>query len=72
MYNLASDNKFRKLHERRTRTTDKYVFNTDVVKLSIYSNSPYYKGVQLWNNLPEDLKEIDDKSTFNCCIKNYF
>ena len=72
MFNLASDNKYRKVHKRHTRAMDGFVFNTDVVKLNIYANSPYYKGVQLWNDLPDDIKSIHDKRTFDYSIKRYF
>ena len=72
MFNLASDNKYRKVHERHTRAMDRYVFDTDVVKLNIYANSPYYKGAQLWDNLPEDIKATVDKRFFDIRIKSYF
>ena len=72
MYNLATNNKFRKVHDRHTRAMDGYVFNTNVVKLNIYANSPYYRGVQLWNDLPADIKTIDDKRVFDYRIKRHF
>ena len=72
MYNLAAKDKFRKVHDRHTRAMDGYVFNTNVVKLSIYANSPYYKGVQLWNDLPADIKTTDDKRIFDYRIKRHF
>ena len=34
---------YRKEGERVTRATDRYVFDTDIVHLGIYSNSPITK-----------------------------
>ena len=56
----------------QTRAIGTYVFDTDFLKLGIYDNSPFYKGVQLWNDLPEDIKRIHDKHAFDCRRKNYF
>ena len=72
MFNLVWDNKYKKVYTRHTRAMDRYVFDTDVVKLRIYANSPYYKGVQLWNDLPVDIKTIGDKRTFDYRIKSHF
>ena len=72
MFSLVSENKHRKTHTRQTRAMGTYVFDTDIVKLSIYANSPFYKGVQLWNDIPEDIKRLDNKHNFDCCIKNFF
>ena len=72
MFNLASENKFRKDGNHNTRAMDTYVFDTDIVRLGIYSNSPYYKGVNLWNGLPVDIKSIHDKQIFNQRTKRHF
>ena len=41
MFNLASENKFRKDGNQNTRAMDTYLFDTDIVRLEINSNSPY-------------------------------
>ena len=60
MLNLAQHNKFRKTETRATRAANTYVFNTDNVHLGIYSKSPYYRGVKLWNDLPIEIRIIQD------------
>ena len=64
MHVLKSNDKYRKVCRHETRSTDCYVFDTDIVHMSIYSNSPYYKGVNLWNNLPFDTQMIPDGYIF--------
>ena len=48
IFNLASETKFRKDGNHNTRAMDTYIFDTDIVRLGNYSNSPYYKGANLW------------------------
>ena len=40
IFNFASENKFRKDGNHNTRAMDTYVFDTDIVRLGNYSNSP--------------------------------
>ena len=72
MFNLAKTNQFRKEGNRNTRANDSYVFSVDMVQLCLYSGSPYYKGAKLWNDLPMDIRAIDDKNTFNRRIQLHF
>ena len=72
MFNLKLNNKYKKVQTRCTRAMDTYVFDTDIVKLGVYANSPYYRGVQLWNNLPDCIKTVGDNRTFNYRIKGHF
>ena len=56
---------------RITRTVNTYVFDTQIVYLSIYANSPYYVGVCHWNDLPNDIRTVRDKHIFNRCLLTY-
>ena len=37
-----------------------FVFGTDIVHLCIYSSSPYYNGVKLWNDLCLEIRHTHD------------
>ena len=71
MLNLAKNNKFKKNVCRETRTNNSYIFATDIVHLGIYSNSPYYIGVKLWNDLPLEIKNTYDKCAFGKMIQRH-
>ena len=71
MFNLVQNNKYKKEGVRVTRTLDTFVFDTQIVHLSAYANSPYYLGVQFWNDLPNDIKIIRDKQSFNLRIQRH-
>ena len=71
MFNLKQCNKFKKIAGRETRGNDTYNFDTDIVHLGIYSNSPYYVGAKLWNNLPLEIKNTHDKSVFNSLVQRH-
>ena len=70
--NRVQTNIFRKEGTHITRAVNAYVCNTVMVHLGIYSNSPYYKEVRLWNELSMDVKAIKDKQTFNYHRQRYF
>ena len=72
MFNLVQNNKFRRKDVQITRAVNTYVFDTDIVWLNIYYNSPYYEGVKLWNDLPLKIRNIRDKSTFAYRVKSHF
>ena len=72
MFNLISNNKYKRVHTRCTHAMDTYVFDADIVKFGIYANSPYYRGVQVWNDLPEGIKTSGDSRTFDYRIKSHF
>ena len=71
MYSLKKNNAYRKIGVRITRSVECYVFDIDTIHLGIYSKSPYCKGAKLWNELPNNLKDIADKTQYKNCIKNY-
>ena len=57
---------------RITHNADRYTFNTAIVHMEIYAESPYYKGVALWNNLPIDLQNQNIGFTFKNCLKDTY
>ena len=69
MFSLKLDNKYKKESVRVTRNAERYVFDTDIVHKDIYANSPYYKGVVLWNGLDLDIQDKVDKTGFKNCVK---
>ena len=72
MFNLAQNQKYKKIAGRETRGNNSYNFETDVVHLGIYSNSPYYIGAKLWNNFPLDIKNMHDMNKFRTLIQRHF
>ena len=71
MFNQVQNNKFRKTEAHATLAANTYVFNTDIVRLGIYSNSPYYRGVKPSNDLPMEIRSIQDKRTFDYRLKGH-
>ena len=45
MFVLKSNDQYKKDGVRNTRSTEKYIFQTDIGHMSIYDRSPYIKGV---------------------------
>ena len=58
MFNLAQNQKYKKIAGRKTRGNNSYNFETD---MGIYSNSPYYIGAKMWNNFPLDIKNMHEQ-----------
>ena len=56
---------------RVTRNANRYEFKTDIVHKDIYTKSPYFKGVSLWNNIPIDCQNLVDGKTFKNNIKKH-
>ena len=65
---------------RQTRQHQKLVFRIDSKIGTKYANSPYYKGVKLWDQLTREEQDIDNIHDFKACItkknktfvKNYY
>ena len=71
MFALKQGNRYKKITERATRGNDTYNFETDIVHLGVYSISPYYVGVRLWNDLPLEIKNTHDTSVFNSLVQSH-
>ena len=61
------------LHENalNTRNADKKAFATEVPNLSVYSNSPFYTGSKLWNDLPKFIQSLETKANFQKAYMDY-
>ena len=71
MFMLKCNGLFWKESMRITHNADRYTFNTAIVHMEIYAESPYYKGVALWNNLPIDLQNQNIGFTFKNWLKRH-
>ena len=69
MFSLKASNKYKKESVCVTRNIECYVFATDIVHKDIYANSPYFKGVCLWNDLDIDVHNNTGKTEFKNCIR---
>ena len=54
---------------RATRLHEKGVFRIDSKVGTKYSNSPFYKGVKLWDQLTKVEQEINNIHDFKTCIR---
>ena len=75
LLNLMFDNKSRvgwlKTSNQTTRNSAKIIFDSDVVHLSIYNQSPYFVGSRAWDNMPQNLNEIQIKDQFKLKSKDW-
>ena len=58
-------------HNLRSHTADPLHLRTPLSRCKTSSNSFCFKGPQLWNNLPQEIKEIQSKSIFKSTLKRY-
>ena len=71
MFDLKCHGLFKKEGIRNTRSTENYIFETDIVHTGIYAKSPYYKGANLWNEVPRHLQQVPNKGKFKKDIKRH-
>ena len=72
MYVLKCNGQYQKEGIRNTCSTEKYIFESDIVHSGIYAKSPYYKRANLWNDIPMNLQKLPDKCKFKNGIKKHF
>ena len=53
----------------RSHHSDPHHFRTPFAKYRTSTNSFCFKGPQLWNNLPKEIKDIDSKNSFKNRLK---
>ena len=58
MYVLKCNGQYQKEGIRNTCSTEKYIFESDIVHSGIYAKSPYYKGAILYNDIPMNLQRL--------------
>ena len=63
--------KYEKVSNRLTRANDGYntTFETMRVKSNVYARYPYYKGANMWQNLPMNIHNSYSKEQFKNCPK---
>ena len=71
MYNLKQCNKYKRQNERETRGELSYNFDTDIVDLGVYLNSPYYVGAKLWNDFPLEIKDAPTQGKFTALVQRH-
>ena len=58
-------------HNYNTRAASNNLIVQNKPHCELYRTSLYYKGIQLWNSLPDSIKSVDNLSQFKCKFKNY-
>ena len=59
------------LSDRILRSTKKVKMKYTFSNLTKLHNSPYYRGVKLWNSLPVHIQKCSLKSEFKKLLQNY-
>ena len=57
--------------ERTLRSAKNVKLNHKFTRLTKIQQSPYYRGLHLWDELPQDMQKIDTKHEFKNRIKGY-
>ena len=70
MYRLKNDDTYIETHRPgiRLRSNNKIKFKTKITKLTKVLNSPYYRGVRLWDRLTENVQKATTKVKFKQLI----
>ena len=69
LYSCSMDRKYLKITANRTRVDAKVVFNIPGKCTTKFLNSPFYKGTQVWNNLPVDVERAVNIDIFSKRIR---
>ena len=69
MYNHKKYLNVRRVAHRVTRNADRFTFYTERYNKVKYKNSPYCKGSEMWNNLPNDTINCENIFEFKKCLK---
>ena len=72
MYKLSKDIKNRKVTNRVTRTSNKFIFHTDTKIGTKYASSPFYKGTLIWDKLPEETQLAENIFQFKKDINRLY
>ena len=72
MYRLSHNSEYVKKHRPtiNLRSNAKVKFPTRTTKLTMVLNSPYYRCVRLWDQLPENIQKATSKVKFKLAVKN--
>ena len=69
VFDIKSDPLFNLNHSYQTRNSNLSIPN--VPRLTLTQHSIYFKGVQFWNSLPNEIRSINRKSLFQRQLKEY-
>ena len=72
MYNHKKNHTVRRPTVRVTRNANRFTFYTERYHNVKYKNSPYYKGSELWNTLPNATIDCDTIYEFKKCLKKTY
>ena len=53
------------------RSDARVKFREIITKKTTVQNSPYFRGIALWNKLPEAIQKLETLSKFKYCMKQY-
>ena len=71
MYELCQNRKYEKIPNQPTRAADGYIFDLAIPHMGIYNKSPYYIGASMWNLLPVDVRNLNNKYEIRERLNNY-
>ena len=64
MYDLYQKGTYEKIANRATRTADGYTFDLTILNMGVYAKSLYYVGASIWNLLPVNVRNKNNKEQF--------
>ena len=70
MYDFRQKGMYEKKTNHMTRAADGYTFELTVPHIGVYAKSPCYPGANMWNSLPVDTQNLNNKSQFKCEMRN--
>ena len=72
MFSLNPKCMYKRDSARVSCNAGRFEFKTEIVYTDIYSKSPIYKGVCLWNDIPIEHQNLTDSKMFKNIIKKHF
>ena len=54
-----------------TRSSEKVKFKTEFTSITRVQNSPFYRGIAVWDTLPKHVQKLDSKIEFKRAIKSH-
>ena len=70
-HSLDASNLVRVSPEIELRSNEKIKFKHKITQLTKVKKSPYYRGITLWDRLPEGVQKATTKVKFKNEIENY-
>ena len=72
MYIRSKHNHVRKIPGRETRNANKFTLKTDSKIGTKYGNSPFHKGMIIWNKLGCDVQLSKNRQIFKGILKKMY